>query len=50
MAGDGGPVSLDATNVPQDDAIKRLADAAGWSVVVKDQGDEAQRLAWSRST
>ncbi len=33
-------VSLDATNLDQDDAIKRLADAAGWSVVVK-QGVDA---------
>ncbi|HEY2510391.1 MAG TPA: hypothetical protein VGI39_06035 [Polyangiaceae bacterium] len=29
------PVSLDATNLRRDDAIKRLADAAGWSVVLK---------------
>ena len=30
-------VSLDATNLPVDEAIKRLADAAGWSVMVKAQ-------------
>jgi hypothetical protein len=30
-------VSLDATNLPADEAIKRLADAAGWSVMVKAQ-------------
>jgi hypothetical protein len=36
------PVSLDATNLAADDAIKRLADAAGWSLVVKspDEGDQ----------
>ena len=45
MAGDGAAVSLGRHDLPPDDAIKRLADAAGWNVVVKEQGTrKAQSL------
>ncbi len=33
-------ISLDIDNTPQDEAIKRLAEAAGWSIVVKGLSDD----------